>query len=81
RPANRATQKETMKHAILRLKRAKKATFHALLYLDFDRFKSINDSIGHDVGPQFLIAICKLITQTVRNTDTFSRLGGDEVAI
>ncbi|HCP97631.1 MAG TPA: bifunctional diguanylate cyclase/phosphodiesterase [Pseudoalteromonas sp.] len=79
--ANRSLLIERMKHAILRLNRAKKGTFHALLYLDFDRFKSINDSLGHEVGDHFLIAICKLITQTVRNTDTFSRLGGDEFAI
>ncbi|KAF7766102.1 hypothetical protein PUND_a1878 [Pseudoalteromonas undina] len=79
--ANRSLLIERMKHAILRLNRARKGTFHALLYLDFDRFKSINDSLGHEVGDHFLIAICKLITQTVRNTDTFSRLGGDEFAI
>ena len=79
--ANRSLLIERMKHAILRLNRAKKGTFHALLYLDFDRFKSINDSLGHEVGDHFLIAICKLITETVRNTDTFSRLGGDEFAI
>ena len=79
--ANRSLLIERMKHAILRLNRAKKSTFHALLYLDFDRFKSINDSLGHEVGDHFLIAICKLITKTVRNTDTFSRLGGDEFAI
>jgi diguanylate cyclase (GGDEF)-like protein len=79
--ANRSLLIERIKHAILRLRRAKKSTCHALLYLDFDRFKSINDSLGHEVGDHFLIKICDLIKSTVRSTDTFSRLGGDEFAI
>ncbi|ALQ08573.1 MULTISPECIES: EAL domain-containing protein [Pseudoalteromonas] len=79
--ANRSLLIERAKHAILRLTRAKKGTSHALLYLDFDRFKSINDSLGHEVGDHFLIRICELIKATVRNTDTFARLGGDEFAI
>jgi diguanylate cyclase (GGDEF)-like protein len=79
--ANRSLLIERIKHAILRLARAKKGTSHALLYLDFDRFKSINDSLGHEVGDHFLIKICELIKNTVRNTDTFARLGGDEFAI
>ncbi|GEB73196.1 hypothetical protein PCARR_a1095 [Pseudoalteromonas carrageenovora IAM 12662] len=79
--ANRSLLIERIKHAILRLSRAKKSTSHALLYLDFDRFKSINDALGHEVGDHFLIKICELIKNTVRNTDTFARLGGDEFAI
>ena len=79
--ANRSLLIERIKHAILRLTRVKKGTVHALLYLDFDRFKSINDALGHEVGDHFLIKICELIKGTVRNTDTFSRLGGDEFAI
>ncbi|MDC9501341.1 MULTISPECIES: GGDEF domain-containing protein [unclassified Pseudoalteromonas] len=79
--ANRSLLIERIKHAILRLSRVKKGTSHALLYLDFDRFKSINDSLGHEVGDHFLIKICELIKGTVRNTDTFARLGGDEFAI
>ncbi|GAA58513.1 GGDEF protein [Pseudoalteromonas sp. BSi20652] len=79
--ANRSLLIERIKHAILRLTRAKKGTTHALLYLDFDRFKSINDALGHEVGDHFLIKICELIKETVRNTDTFTRLGGDEFAI
>jgi diguanylate cyclase (GGDEF)-like protein len=79
--ANRSLLIERIKHAILRLSRAKKGTSHALLYLDFDRFKSINDALGHEVGDHFLIKICQLIKHTIRSTDTFSRLGGDEFAI
>ncbi|WP_404343069.1 EAL domain-containing protein [Pseudoalteromonas mariniglutinosa] len=79
--ANRSLLIERIKHAILRLSRSSKETRHALLYLDFDRFKSINDSLGHEVGDHFLIKICELIQGTIRNTDTFARLGGDEFAI
>ena len=79
--ANRSLLIDRIKHGILRLTRTPKGRYHALLYLDFDRFKSINDSLGHEVGDHFLIAICKLIKGTIRNTDTFARLGGDEFAI
>ena len=70
-----------MKHAIMRLTRAPKNNSHCLLYLDLDRFKSINDSLGHEVGDHFLITICAAIKKSIRNTDTFARLGGDEFAI
>ncbi len=79
--ANRSLLIEQMQHAILRLAREPKKVSHCLLYLDFDRFKSINDSLGHEVGDHFLISICQAIKATIRNTDTFARLGGDEFAI
>ncbi|NMR26617.1 EAL domain-containing protein [Pseudoalteromonas sp. NEC-BIFX-2020_015] len=79
--ANRSLLIDRIKHAILKLTRTPKGTYHALLYLDLDRFKSINDSLGHEVGDHFLIAICKSIKATIRNTDTFARLGGDEFSI
>ncbi|CCQ11675.1 diguanylate cyclase/phosphodiesterase (GGDEF & EAL domains) with PAS/PAC sensor(s) [Pseudoalteromonas luteoviolacea B = ATCC 29581] len=79
--ANRYLLIEHMKHAILCLERTPNEQLHALLYLDFDRFKSINDSLGHDVGDRFLVAICDVIKSCIRKTDTFSRLGGDEFAI
>ncbi len=79
--ANRSLLIEKMQHAILQLAQATKKVSHCLLYLDFDRFKSINDSLGHEVGDHFLVTICKAIKSTIRNTDTFARLGGDEFAI
>ncbi|MBQ4833265.1 GGDEF domain-containing protein [Pseudoalteromonas sp. MMG010] len=79
--ANRSLLIDRVKQAIIKLSRAKKGTFHALVYLDLDRFKSINDSLGHVVGDHFIINVCELIKDKVRNTDTFSRLGGDEFAI
>jgi diguanylate cyclase (GGDEF)-like protein/PAS domain S-box-containing protein len=53
----------------------------ALLYLDVDHFKNINDTAGHAVGDQLLQSIAKRLLSCVRNSDTVSRQGGDEFAI
>ena len=53
----------------------------ALLFLDLDRFKEINDTLGHGVGDGVLKAIANRIARTLRETDTFSRLGGDEFTV
>ncbi|MCF6441906.1 EAL domain-containing protein [Pseudoalteromonas luteoviolacea] len=79
--ANRYLLIERMKHAILSLGRQSQSNIHCLIYLDLDRFKSINDSLGHDVGDRFLIAIVNALQTCIRKTDTFARLGGDEFAI
>ncbi|OCQ18442.1 diguanylate phosphodiesterase [Pseudoalteromonas luteoviolacea] len=79
--ANRYLLIERMKHAILSLGRSQTSKLHCLIYLDLDRFKSINDSLGHEVGDKFLIAIVEAIQTCIRKTDTFARLGGDEFAI
>ncbi|MBY0432109.1 MAG: EAL domain-containing protein, partial [Rhodospirillales bacterium] len=50
----------------------------AMLYLDLDHFKQINDSLGHDVGDQLLVGVVGRLGQCVRDTDTVSRQGGDE---
>ncbi|MBV5308788.1 MAG: GGDEF domain-containing protein [Chromatium okenii] len=50
----------------------------AVAYLDLDGFKAINDTHGHDVGDQFLIAIAARMKQMLRQGDTLARLGGDE---
>ena len=52
-----------------------------LLFLDFDRFKVINDSLGHAVGDEFLVAAARRIQQQLRPHDIVARLGGDEFAI
>ena len=53
----------------------------SLLYLDFDHFKNINDTLGHEAGDQFLIEMSKRLKAVTRDIDTVARLGGDEFLI
>ena len=53
----------------------------ALIGLDIDHFKRINDTLGHDIGDQFLVTLANRLKQSVRKEDTIARLGGDEFAI
>lgn len=53
----------------------------ALLYLDLDNFKSVNDSLGHDVGDQLLIRLGERLTSSLRKIDVIARIGGDEFCI
>ena len=77
---NRALFMERLERAINRAKRYKDYLF-AVVFVDLDRFKNINDSLGHLIGDQLLIAVAKKLEASIRTTDTVARLGGDEFAI
>jgi diguanylate cyclase (GGDEF)-like protein/PAS domain S-box-containing protein len=77
---NRMFFMDHLKQSVQRVKRQQQAPF-AVLFLDVDRFKIINDSLGHMVGDQLLIAIANKLRANVRPGDTVARLGGDEFTI
>ncbi len=77
---NRALFMDHLKLAIARSKRSGKHLF-AVLYLDLDRFKVINDSLGHTIGDQLLVGIADRLKKNLRPGDTVARLGGDEFTI
>ncbi len=77
---NRSLLVDHLKSAIERVQNNPDHIF-ALVFLDLDRFKYINDSLGHIAGDQLLIAVARRLEGCLRPTDTVARLGGDEFAI
>jgi diguanylate cyclase (GGDEF)-like protein len=74
--ANRRLFKDRLDQALKKVRRQK--NHMALLYLDLDRFKEINDDYGHDAGDVLLIEIANRLRHAVRDSDVISRIGGDE---
>ena len=77
--ANRALFKDRLEHALAR--RARRLGLVGVLYLDIDRFKTINDSLGHAAGDHLLADVAHRLREMLRPEDTIARLGGDEFAI
>jgi diguanylate cyclase (GGDEF)-like protein/PAS domain S-box-containing protein len=77
---NRALFIDRLKHVIERSKRDN-ANIYAVIFLDLDRFKDVNDSLGHLIGDQLLVATARLLKSILRPMDTVARLGGDEFVI
>jgi diguanylate cyclase (GGDEF)-like protein len=76
---NRSLLNQRLKQILAQAQRD--GTHVACLFLDFDHFKRINDTLGHDAGDQLLQAIAQRLTSAVRESDTVARLGGDEFVV
>ena len=77
---NRALLIERLGHA-LELTKRREGYLFAVLFLDLDRFKTINDSLGHPIGDRLLLAFVQRLEPSLRSGDTLARLGGDEFVI
>jgi diguanylate cyclase (GGDEF)-like protein/PAS domain S-box-containing protein len=76
---NRLLLMDRTRQALARLHRSKGVV--ALLFIDLDRFKAVNDTFGHEVGDQLLIGVSERLEEMMRDSDTVARLGGDEFVI
>jgi diguanylate cyclase (GGDEF)-like protein/PAS domain S-box-containing protein len=78
---NRALVLDRINRALIRSKRASGEYQFAVLYIDLDHFKVVNDSLGHMIGDELLQAVAQRLRGCIRSTDTFARLGGDEFTV
>jgi diguanylate cyclase (GGDEF)-like protein/PAS domain S-box-containing protein len=76
--ANRVLLLDRLEHALARARRH--PSHLAVLYLDLDRFKTVNDNLGHEVGDRLLGVVARRLQDTMRPSDSVARLGGDEFA-
>ena len=79
RLSNRRLLMDRLGHALVGSQRSR--VFGALLMLDLDNFKTLNDTRGHDAGDQLLIEVARRVSASVRQEDTVSRIGGDEFVV
>ncbi len=77
--ANRALFADRLEHALARTRRFGQPI--AVLFIDLDDFKTVNDSLGHGEGDRLLIAVSERLVKAVRTGDTIARMGGDEFAV
>jgi diguanylate cyclase (GGDEF)-like protein/PAS domain S-box-containing protein len=77
--ANRFLFLDRLEHALAR--QSREGTLSAVLFLDLDDFKTVNDGLGHAQGDQLLVAVAERLASCLRSADTGARLGGDEFAI
>ena len=78
--ANRALFIDRVQHALDRARGMRESSL-AVLFLDLDDFKAVNDSLGHSAGDEMLVAVGRRLVRALRPADTAARLGGDEFAI
>jgi diguanylate cyclase (GGDEF)-like protein/PAS domain S-box-containing protein len=76
---NRVLFHERLDEALLRVRRHEEKL--AVLYLDLDRFKNVNDTLGHAAGDKLLVAVAKRLRNCMRDSDVAARFGGDEFAV
>ncbi|WP_428737776.1 sensor domain-containing protein [Sulfurimonas sp.] len=76
---NRVSFEEFLAHTLLIAKRAQKQ--FAVLFIDLDRFKVINDTLGHDIGDKVLVSVTERLKNILRESDFISRWGGDEFVV
>jgi diguanylate cyclase (GGDEF)-like protein/PAS domain S-box-containing protein len=77
--ANRSLFRDRLQHSLTLAQRAQAQV--AVMFVDLDNFKNVNDSLGHDVGDRLLQAVAQRLVKSTRFSDTVARLGGDEFAI